>query len=46
MPSCTPFIFGEEDFRTYPQRFAAFVNLAQQALLNSVCSACCGFEDF
>ncbi len=29
-PSSRPFIFTEEDFRTYPTRFAPFVNLAQQ----------------
>ncbi|MEG8049367.1 SIR2 family protein [Sphingomonas aurantiaca] len=29
-PSTRPFIFTEEDFRTYPTRFAPFVNLAQQ----------------
>ncbi len=38
MPSHGPFIFSEEDFRTYPHRFAPFVNLAQQALLeNELC---------
>lgn len=38
MPSHLPFIFTEEDFRTYPERFAPFVNLAQQALLeNELC---------
>ncbi|MCA1408231.1 SIR2 family protein [Ensifer sp. IC3342] len=38
MPSYLPFIFTEEDFRTYPERFAPFVNLAQQALLeNELC---------
>lgn len=38
MPSHGPFIFSEEDFRTYPRRFAPFVNLAQQALLeNELC---------
>lgn len=35
MPSHLPFIFTEEDFRTYPDRFAPFVNLAQQALLEN-----------
>ncbi|WP_257547152.1 SIR2 family protein [Sphingopyxis sp. DBS4] len=29
-PSHRPFIFTEEDFRTYPARAGAFVNLAQQ----------------
>ncbi len=38
MPSHLPFIFTEEDFRTYPERFAPFVNLAQQVLLeNELC---------
>lgn len=38
MPSYLPFIFTEEDFRTYPERFAPFVNLAQQTLLeNELC---------
>ncbi|WP_108681790.1 SIR2 family protein [Methyloceanibacter sp. wino2] len=38
LPSHGPFIFSEEDFRTYPQRFAPFVNLAQEVLLeNELC---------
>ncbi len=38
MPSHLPFIFTEEDFRTYPERFSPFVNLAQQTLLeNELC---------
>lgn len=38
LPSQPPFIFTAEDFRTYPARFAPFVNLAQQALLeNELC---------
>ncbi len=37
-PSLEPFIFTEEDFRTYPQTFAPFVNMAQQVLLeNELC---------
>jgi hypothetical protein len=33
-----PFIFTAEDFRTYPRRYAPFVNLAQQVLLeNDLC---------
>lgn len=33
-----PFIFTEEDFRTYPRQFAPFVNLARQVLLeNELC---------
>jgi hypothetical protein len=35
LPSVTPFIFTEEDFRTYPSRYAPFVNLAQQVLLEN-----------
>jgi SIR2-like domain len=35
LPSHTPFIFAEEDYRTYPKRFAPFVNLAQQILLEN-----------
>jgi len=38
MPSNRPFIFAEEDYRTYPSVFAPFVNLAQQVLLeNELC---------
>lgn len=37
-PSLSPFIFTEEDFRTYPSKYAPFVNLAQQILLeNELC---------
>lgn len=37
-PSLEPFIFTEEDYRTYPRDFSAFVNLAQQILLeNELC---------
>lgn len=35
LPSHTPFIFAEEDYRTYPARFAPFVNLAQHVLLEN-----------
>jgi hypothetical protein len=35
-PSARPFIFTEEDFRTYPRRFAGFVNLAQQIAMENV----------
>ncbi len=35
-PSSRPFILTEEDFRTYPRRFAPFVNLAQQAVMENV----------
>lgn len=37
-PANKPFIFTEEDYRTYPKKFAPFVNLAQQVLLeNELC---------
>lgn len=35
LPSQRPFIFAAEDYRTYPSRFAPFVNLAQQAILEN-----------
>lgn len=35
LPSHRPFIFTEEDFRTYPQQFPAFVNLARQATMEN-----------
>jgi len=35
LPSQTPFIVTEEDFRTYPQKFAPFVNTVQQSLLEN-----------
>ncbi len=34
-PSHRPFIFTQEDFRTYPRQFAPFVNLVQQALMET-----------
>ena len=38
LPSNRPFILAEEDYRTYPQQFAPFVNLVQQVLLeNELC---------
>ena len=38
MPSNRPFIFTEEDYRTYPRDFAPFVNLVQQVLMeNELC---------
>jgi hypothetical protein len=37
-PSTRPFIITEEDYRTYPQDFAPFVNTVQQSLLeNTFC---------
>lgn len=32
-PSQRPFIFTEEHYRTYPEKFAPFVNLVRQSLL-------------
>ncbi|MBO3760458.1 SIR2 family protein [Ciceribacter sp. L1K22] len=38
MPSHKPFIITEDDYRTYPVRYAPFVNLAQQVMLeHDVC---------
>ena len=38
LPANRPFIVSEEDYRTYPKRFAPFVNLVQQVLLeNELC---------
>ena len=36
LPATRPLIFTEEDFRTYPGRFAPFVNLAQQSMMENV----------
>lgn len=35
-PSSRPFIVTEEDYRTYPTRFAPLVNTVQQALMESI----------
>lgn len=35
-PSQRPFIFTEEDYRTYPEKFAPFINLVRQSLLENV----------
>lgn len=35
-PSYFPLIFTEEDYRTYPTKFAPFVNTVQQAMMESV----------
>jgi hypothetical protein len=35
-PAYEPFIFTEEDFRTYPTKFASFVNLVQQSMMETV----------
>ena len=38
LPSRDPLIFTQEDFRTYPTKFAPFVNLGRQVLLeNELC---------
>jgi SIR2-like domain len=38
LPANKPFIFTYEDYRSYPTKFAPFVNLAQQVLLeNELC---------
>jgi len=35
-PSIRPFIFTEDDFRSYPVDFAPFVNLVQQSMMENV----------
>ena len=35
LPANGPFILTEEDFRTYPRRFAPFVNMVQQAMMET-----------
>ena len=36
LPDQFPFIFTEEDYRTYPKKFAPFVNTVQQAMMETV----------
>ena len=36
LPAQFPLIFTEEDYRTYPTRFAPFVNTVQQAMMETV----------
>jgi SIR2-like domain len=37
-PSHRPFIISEEDYRTYPKKYAAFVNTVQQSVMeNTLC---------
>ena len=36
LPSHFPLIFSEEDYRTYPRKFAPFVNTVQQAMMETV----------
>ena len=35
-PAHIPYIFTEEDYRTYPKKFAAYVNTVQQAMMETV----------
>jgi len=35
-PAHVPFVFTEEDYRTYPRRFSPFVNTVQQAMMETV----------
>ena len=35
-PAQFPLIFAEEDYRTYPRKFAPFVNTVQQAMMETV----------
>jgi hypothetical protein len=35
LPAYFPFIITEEDYRTYPKKFAPFVNTAQQAMMET-----------
>lgn len=35
LPSETPFICSEEDYRTYPRKFSPFINTVQQSLLEN-----------
>jgi len=35
-PSHRPFVFTEEDYRCYPDKFAPFVNLVRQSLLENI----------
>ena len=35
-PAHVPFIFTEEDYRTYPKTFAPYVNTVQQAMMETV----------
>ena len=43
LPSQTPFIISEEDYRTYPRQFAPFVNSVRQSLLEN-CFVLLGFS--
>lgn len=46
-PSQRPFVITQEDYRTYPARFAAFVNTVQQAIMETaVCMVGFGCGSF
>jgi hypothetical protein len=36
LPAHEPFIFTEEEYRTYPARFSPFVNLVQQSMMETI----------
>lgn len=36
LPANDPFIFTEEDYRTYPSKFAPFVNMVRQSMMENV----------
>ena len=36
LPAQFPLIFTEEDYRTYPEKFAPFVNTVQQAMMETI----------
>jgi SIR2-like domain len=36
LPSHRPFILTEEDYRTYPKKFAPFVNTVQQSIMENI----------
>ena len=36
LPSFKPFIISEEDYRTYPTKFAPFVNIVQESIMENV----------
>lgn len=42
-PSNRPFIITEEDYRTYPQKFSAFINTVQQSIMEN-CLCLIGFS--
>lgn len=35
-PSYRPFIITEEDYRTYPSKFSAFINMVQQSIMENI----------